>query len=355
MSLYPELKKHQRKDRCGLSARLSGKIKLSRSFALAGGLLLASISQAADAKSTEQKFAKLSDKASQALLLDVTRTAESPRLVTVGDRGHILFSDDSGKSWSQAKVPTTQMLTAVHFPSESIGYAVGHDAVILKTSDGGESWARVYDDLEMEAPLLDVWFDNENTGIALGAYGYIIRTTDGGKTWNDISHTINNEEEFHYNAIASDGGDNVYIAGEAGIVFHSPDRGKTWKNLESPYDGSLFGITASQDEVFIHGLRGTIFRSGDQGKTWKIMETGSDETLFGSVKLDSGNNVFVGNSGSVLSGKEGSWSAVNRSDRVSLSSLAAGADGSIVVVGQGGVHRMSPRGEVLTDNSKATK
>ncbi len=38
--------------------------------------------------------------ASTGLLLDVTRAGK--RLVTVGDRGHILYSDDEGKQWLQA-------------------------------------------------------------------------------------------------------------------------------------------------------------------------------------------------------------------------------------------------------------
>ncbi|WP_172806897.1 WD40/YVTN/BNR-like repeat-containing protein [Endozoicomonas arenosclerae] len=360
MSLYPGRKTKLHKDWNGQFSERKGEqspnvqtgkrspaLQAVQHCVMAAGLMLAAVSQAADAKTTEPKFAKMSNMASKSLLLDVTRAAESPRMVTVGDRGHILFSDDNGISWNQAKVPTIQMLTAVYFPSDKVGYAVGHDAIILKTSDGGESWERVYDDLGLEAPLLDVWFDDVNTGIALGAYGTILQTRNGGKDWVDIRDRINNEEEFHYNAIAGDGDGNVYIAGEAGILFHSPDSGRTWNTLESPYEGSLFGVSAGQGEVLIHGLRGNVFRSTDQGKSWRAMSSGTGETLFGSAVMGNGKSILVGTSGSFVSGKAGQWSAVNRSDRVSLSALAPGADGNIVVVGQGGIHRMSPTGEVL--------
>ena len=50
-----------------------------------------------------------SAKAVESLLLDVAHAGA--RLVAVGDRGHILYSDDNGASWAQAKVPTRCFLS----------------------------------------------------------------------------------------------------------------------------------------------------------------------------------------------------------------------------------------------------
>ncbi|MRI35266.1 hypothetical protein EOPP23_20050 [Endozoicomonas sp. OPT23] len=314
---------------------------------VAAGLVLASVSHAADVKSNETRSAEISDKAVTSLLIDVSRAGESPRLVTVGDRGHILYSDDNGKNWTQSKVPTIQMLTAVHFSTAKIGYAVGHDAIVLKTEDGGETWTRMYDDLSLEAPLLDVWFRDVNNGIAMGAYGTILETTDAGKTWNDIRDRIENEEELHFNAISGDDEGNVYIIGEAGMIFHSGDFGKKWTTLSGPYQGSLFGVTAGRGEVLIHGLRGNAFRSTDKGQSWKKIEARTAEALFGSAILKNGKNILVGNSGVFVTGETGVWNSINRKDRVTLSALAPSVDGNIVTVGQGGVHLMSPKGEAL--------
>ena len=370
MSLYPELKNGPERRspsmslgrgnnmmgksgnkalarRDGSGSQTIGILKLAHFCVLAAAVMLGGVSSLADAKATGPQYSEISEKASQSLLLDVTRAAESPRIVTVGDRGHILFSDDNGQSWKQAKVPTIQMLTAVYFPSSDVGYAVGHDALVLKSTDGGETWVKMYEDKPLEAPLLDIWFENDKRGIALGAYGTILETIDSGKNWVDIRDKIDNEDEFHYNAIAGDTEGNVYIAGEAGIVFHSGNFGQTWTRLESPYLGSLFGITAKKGEVLIHGLRGNVFSSTDKGQSWNSVKTGSGETLFGSVTLKGGKSILVGNSGSFVAGSEDQWQAVNRSDRVSLSALAAGADGNVIAVGQGGIHRMTPAGKVL--------
>ncbi len=350
MSLYPEEKAQQNNGIFGpgqTGRGLKGSFRFARSCLVAVGLVLASVSQAVDAKSNEPRSAIISDKAVSSLLIDVSRAGESSRLVAVGDRGHILYSDDNGNTWTQSKVPTIQMLTSVHFATAKIGYAAGHDSIVLKTEDGGETWTRIYDDLSLEAPLLDIWFRDVNNGITLGAYGTILETTNAGKTWNDIRDRIENEEELHFNAISGDDEGNVFIIGEAGMIFHSGDFGKKWKTLEGPYEGSLFGVTAGRGEVLIHGLRGNAFRSIDKGQNWKKIEANTPETLFGSVILNNGKNILVGNSGVFVTGESGSWKSINRKDRVTLSALAPSVDGNIVTVGQGGVHLMSPKGDLL--------
>ena len=62
------------------------------------------------------------------------------RLVAAGARGHIVYSDDRGASWQQAKVPVSADLTALHFVDARQGWAVGHEGVVLHTADGGASW-----------------------------------------------------------------------------------------------------------------------------------------------------------------------------------------------------------------------
>lgn len=56
-------------------------------------------------------YAMQMDKAATSMLLDIAKAGD--RLVAVGERGHILYSDDKGESWVQAAVPTSVMLTRV--------------------------------------------------------------------------------------------------------------------------------------------------------------------------------------------------------------------------------------------------
>ena len=55
-----------------------------------------------------------SPQAENSFIIDVVHAGD--RLVSVGERGHILYSDDQGKRWHQADVPVSISLTAVNFP-----------------------------------------------------------------------------------------------------------------------------------------------------------------------------------------------------------------------------------------------
>lgn len=300
------------------------------------------------------RFAIESHKAVSSLLLDIAYAGQ--RLVAVGDRGHILYSDDSGASWSQAKVPTRQLLTAVYFADDKHGWAVGHDALILSTTDGGQTWAQQYENREGEVPLLDVWFEDAQHGFATGAYGTFLETIDGGQNWDDVADRLDNEDGTHLNAIAEIPGSGVFIVGEMGGMFRSADKGETWERVESPYQGSFFGVVGGGEPgvVVAFGLRGHLFRSADFGDSWQaidLLQNGDpiESGLADGNLLPDGRIVVVGHGGAVLSSQDKgqSFQLFSRPDRRSLSGVVANADGNLVLVGQSGVRVVSPSGANL--------
>lgn len=324
---------------------------LATALSLLGVVALSTPAHAATETPAAAVFAIDSPKAAKSLMIDVVHAGK--RLVAVGDRGHILYSDDQGATWTQAKVPTRQLLTAVFFADDKHGWAVGHDAQILATTDGGVTWTQQFQDLKREAPLLDVWFKDASNGFAVGAYGALIETTDGGKTWDDVSDRLDNEDQFHLNAIAQVKDAGLFIVGEQGSMFRSHDEGQTWEKLEGPYEGSLFGVigTAQAQTLLAYGLRGNLFRSTDFGSTWEPVELNATRGalefgLSGATLLDDGAIVVVGNGGSVVvSHDDGlTFSVFNRPDRISLSAVTAAGNGNLILVGQGGVRVATPTG-----------
>lgn len=282
--------------------------------------------------------AVMSRLAPRSLLLDVA--AVDGALVAVGERGHVVVSEDGGESWSQSPCPTRATLTGVHFADRQLGWAVGHDAVILKTEDGGASWRIVYSDPEAEAPLLDVWFPTATEGFAIGAYGTFLETADGGETWD--SRWIS-DDDFHLHTIdrAADG--TLYIAAEAGTVYRSDDGGASWESLPSPYEGSFFGtLPLATDTLLIHGLRGHVYRSEDRGETWTAIESGTVAMLTDAVDLGDGRVIVVGLGATVLLSDDGgrSFRKLPQPDRLSIQAVASAADGGLVVAGEGGVRRL---------------
>jgi photosystem II stability/assembly factor-like uncharacterized protein len=301
------------------------------------------------------RYSVISNKAQQSLLLDVSSVGK--RLVAVGDRGHVLFSDDNGANWVQAKVPTTQMLTAVYFIDDTHGWAVGHDAQILATTDAGATWVKQYEDLELESPLLDIWFKDRSLGYAVGAYGVLLETTDGGANWEDVSDRMDNEDAYHLNAIVEVKNSGLFAVGEQGMMFRSPDWGQTWETLDSPYEGSLFGALGTNEAgtLLVYGLRGHLFRSTDFGSTWQAisLNTANNGPLeFGLAdgnRLADGSIVIIGHGGTVLKSTDNgqNFTVTNRADRLSLAGVAAMENGNLILVGQGGVHAATPTGADL--------
>ncbi|WP_347900639.1 YCF48-related protein [Pseudomonas purpurea] len=327
---------------------------LATALSLLGSAVLSGPVLAAATPAADAVYSIESDKSAKGLMLDVVHAGK--RLVAVGDRGHILYSDDQGQTWTQAKVPTRQLLTAVFFVDDKHGWAVGHDAQILASEDGGINWTKQYEDLKREAPLLDVWFKDASNGFAVGAYGALVETTDGGKHWEDVSDRLDNEDQYHLNAIASVKDSGLFIVGEQGSMFRSADWGQTWERLQGPYEGSLFGVigTAQPATLLAYGLRGNLFRSTDFGSTWEPVELKAargdlEFGLSGATLLDDGSIVIVGNGGSVVrSSDDGqTFSVANRSDRISISAVTGAGNGNLILVGQGGVRATSPTGTEL--------
>ena len=276
----------------------------------------------------------------ESLLLD--GAAAGSRLVVVGERGHVLVSDDAGAVWRQASsVPTRALLTAVHMHDERLGWAVGHDAAILRTGDGGDTWKLVHYAPEEERPLLDVWFRDERTGFAVGAYGYFLTTGDGGDTWTARAVS---EDDFHLNALTAAGPGRLYLAAEAGAAYRSDDGGATWRALSPPYEGSWFGALAlDRDRVLLFGLRGRLFRSEDAGESWTRVATSTHATLTGAVRLPSGEVLITGLEGTLLTSRDGGRSVSLRrfASRQGISAALALPDGGgVLLLGEFGVRRL---------------
>lgn len=270
--------------------------------------------------------ARLAPLASKSLLLDIIEVNQS-KLVAVGERGHILLSSD-GADWQQAQVPVQVTLTAVYFIDEMHGWAVGHDATILSSSDGGVSWQIQQHLPEMEKPLLDVLFFDKNTGVAVGAYGLFYRTNDGGKHWSIEYHNefpypedqaylaeLKREDEVayldeqssilpHFNRVVADGR-TLYLAGELGLIAKSNDLGVSWQRLDEIYPGSFYDIKRTQaGNLVVIGLRGHVFRSLENGSPWQASDS-HVTALLSSIVLSDDQRVFIlGNNGVLLESRD---------------------------------------------------
>lgn len=312
--------------------------------------------------------------ASRALLNGLAKAG--PRIVAVGQRGHVLQSEDGGKSWQQADVPVSSDLVAVSFANDSTGWAVGHDGVVLRTTNGGATWvkqldgrvagAAMVDYYTREAagvfasdpkrgaamleeakrfaaqgadnPLLDVWFENDKSGFVVGAFGLILRTNDGGASWEPWLHATDNPKALHLYSVRAVGAD-VWIAGEQGLLLKLDPQAKKFNAVELPYKGTLFGVVGNPRAVLVHGLRGTLLRSTDGGRSWQPVDTGLQVGLTAST-IDSEGRIFiVSQAGHVLVSRDdgASFKPVRVERPIPAAAVLAAARDAVVVAGPRGV------------------
>jgi photosystem II stability/assembly factor-like uncharacterized protein len=282
--------------------------------------------------------------------------ASGGRLVAVGQRGHVLWSEDGGLRWTQATVPVSTDLTALHLGPGGRGWAVGHDGVILATTDGGQTWALQLDrrSLGGEASLLATWFDDERSGVAVGAFGLVLRTGDGGRSWTPWSDRAVNPRGLHLYAVRRVG-DALLVAGEQGVLLRLDPSGGRMAALPVPPGASFFGLAGRGRTVVAYGLAGRALRSGDGGASWHPSVTGVEDALTGGAALPDGRLALVTGAGQVLvsvdDGRSFQPAAVGRGEPTAGIAPAGGE--ALALVGQGGARRLVLRHEMGGDRGRS--
>lgn len=326
--------------------------------------------------------AEILPKVSKSLILDIADGAN--RAVAVGERGHILVSETRRGDWRQIEgVPTRSNLTSVSAVGDRV-VAVGHDGVILLSTDGGLTWTRkrlapfVPDNMDLKngAPLLDVLMYDENNGYAVGAYSLLLKTSDGGESWQSINILGKSDEEVldsqetddamasdenwtfdesdldldeetdpHLNGIARTGDGSFMIVAERGAAFRSTDDGATWERIQLPYEGSMFGVIGFEGRhVLAFGLRGNVYESFDLGDNWNKLETGTELSLMGGTGWQGGGAALVGANGAVLVRKSAdeALTLTSAPEGTVLSSVLAISASELSLAGESGLSFYQP-------------
>jgi len=322
-------------------------------------------------------------RASRSLLLGVARAGA--RLIAVGERGMVLWSEDEGLHWTQAKVPVSVTLTAVQFVDERHGWVVGHDGVVLASADGGQTWQRRFDGLQANAlvlasaqsrfdaasasggqtleevqfalddaksgasfgpsrPLFGLHFTSPGIGTVVGAYGQVFETHDGGASWRSLGDQLGNHERLHLNAISVTSTGTMMVAAEAGKLYRSDDRGQRWRELSTGYAGSLYGVldlgAPGARDLLAFGFGGRVFRTRDGGNSWQAVAGQPQRRTLVAGLRQSGSVLLLAQDGTLWwSGGDDSpllrAARADKSRAVGLASLASGD--RIAVAGTEGV------------------
>ena len=292
--------------------------------------------------------------AARSLVLDIAQAG--PRLVAVGAFGHVLISDDYGMSWRQAlTVPTQDTLTAVTFIDAAHGWAVGHDAVIIHTEDGGLNWSLQYSDLEFGNPLLTVCFLDQAHGLAMGALGRVLETRNGGRRWSQRPLRRGDVVDLHLNKLVESGGV-LYAASEFGIVYRSSDGGDTFTAVQSPSATAFLSALALPGGTLLFmGANGEVWRASATLQSWSRLDVPAGLRFLGGVAMPDARFVLAGggagagestsHDGALGFGEpsDATLTVLRRPGRGPYTAVAPGPRGTLVLAGENGLSLITDR------------
>ncbi len=186
----------------------------------------------------------------------------------------MLATSNGGTTWDTEYTRTAQQLNAVYYSSDTTGWAVGNTGVVMRTTDGADSWSVQQ---VGTANLLAVHFADANTGWAVGSAGRIIKTADGGNTW--VAQTSDREQRPQRRVVhlandrrgrgrSGDDPANDKRRQPRGAQSH---RGRTGRCADVQFSGPSVGWAV--------GNNGTILQSTDGGATWTAQTSGTNQRL----------------------------------------------------------------------------
>jgi photosystem II stability/assembly factor-like uncharacterized protein len=170
----------------------------------------------------------------------------------------------------------------VYFKNSQAGIVVTGDGKIFQTQDGGGTWVVRYANPSVEQPLNQVLFTNANVGYAVGGTyqcsgtgcvplgGRIVKTTDGGATWASVLELSGVDIP---SIAVNDAGELFAVANASTArIYKSADRGSSWQVVASePFQ--LTKIAFDRSQGLCTSASGKVISSPDGGSTWREAAT----------------------------------------------------------------------------------
>ncbi|KAA0223566.1 T9SS C-terminal target domain-containing protein [candidate division KSB1 bacterium] len=192
----------------------------------------------------------------------------------MGQDGIIYRTIDSGDNWI-SQGDEKYGLNSIYFIDESTGWAVGEKGVVLHTEDGGSNW---HEQSQSDTLLLSsVYAIDTQTAFVVGEktegswpsylqHGIILRTTDGGQSWT--RQTFDTLSKFSSIVFVNDS--TGWITVTRGTLLKTTDKGNTWKQFSSGLGTVLNSIQFIDDSTGWVSFYGgnTLLKTLDGGENW---------------------------------------------------------------------------------------
>lgn len=252
-------------------------------------------------------------------LLGVSFAADAPVGWAVGTNGTILKSSDGGATWDKQDSAESENLNAVYAISSTLAYAVGDYAGgygYIITTTNGTNWSRWEDTDLPQADLHDIHFAYSDstgwTGWAVGNSGTVIKITNAGSSpsWVDQTSAAGVVPKPLYSVCAVYS-DMVWAVGNSATIIVSSNGGDTWsaKDTELPpqlSNANLRAVDFANPTVgYVAGERHsnvltTLLRTIDGGDSWTPIAKGAGKHLYDVFMVDICSSWAVGEDGIIM-------------------------------------------------------
>jgi photosystem II stability/assembly factor-like uncharacterized protein len=150
-----------------------------------------------------------------------------------GHQGVIFKTTNGGSNWSCQFINTGitgNTFCDLYFTDLNNGWTIGPSA-IYKTNDGGTSWTQYW---ENGKTFYDIFYLNPQN-FWLSGYDYskealLLKSTDGGLSWADKANSL----KFSINSVSFTDSLNGWVLSKEGQIFKTTDGGDSWVNDNSP-------------------------------------------------------------------------------------------------------------------------
>ncbi|MFC2084122.1 YCF48-related protein [Bacteroidota bacterium] len=198
------------------------------------------------------------------------------------DGHHIVKTQDGGETWRTFYRPQLGARD-ITFVGYSTGWSCGGNG-IWKTMDGGAYWEEKF-----SYRFNAIEFTDLNIGFAVGDNGNVVKSTNGGENWIYISDSFTNS---NFSSVCFMDAESAWTVGGKKMFFTS-DAGSTWT------DKTIYDWLALSEVYFVNTTNGwamgdtDFLRTTDGGETWVGQEAPWRGWQFISVCFIDENNGWV--------------------------------------------------------------
>ncbi|MGH9420657.1 MAG: WD40/YVTN/BNR-like repeat-containing protein, partial [Thermoanaerobaculia bacterium] len=199
--------------------------------------------------------------------------------------GVVAVSDDGGRNWTRRDrgLEDFSVRAIAIDPHDADFVLVGGLTGVYRSTDGGDSWTRISDQINVESLALD---PRTHDRIYVGTWRQGTRSDDGGKTWKLINTGMVLDTDMFSITIDRYNPDKVWVS-TCGWVYNTPNRGENWTRFRDGFNNRrIHDIEldpCDQDSIYAGSVAG-LYHSHDGGKSWYAI---SDESLVvNTIALD---------------------------------------------------------------------